>query len=81
MRFKITENSVAVAGMKVDITKSGIGENISATSATSDAQGIIYVYLSDLTSKKGNTVLTVTIQGTTIKTTATIKWVTGKLNG
>ena len=80
MRFKITENSVAVAGMKVDITKSGIGENISATSATSDAQGIIYVYLSDLTSKKGNTVLTLIIQGTTIKTTGTVQWLAGKFN-
>jgi hypothetical protein len=81
LRFKITENNAAVSGMKADITKTGIGENLSSTSATSDAQGIIYVYLSDLSAKKGNSVITVSIQGTVIKTTGTVVWLTGKLNG
>ena len=81
VRFKITENGRVVAGMKADIVKSGIGENLSATSATSDASGVIYVYLSDLTGKKGSTVLTLTIQGTNIKTTATVSWLAGKLVG
>lgn len=81
VRFKITENGNLVAGMKADIVKAGIGENLSSTSATSDAQGLIYVYLSDLSGKKGNSVITVTIQGTSIKTTATISWLAGKLIG
>jgi len=81
LRFKITENNAAVVGMKADITKTGLGENLSVSSAASDSQGFIYVYLSNLGAKKGSSVITATIQGTSIKTTATITWLTGKLIG
>jgi len=81
IRFKITENNAPVVGMKADLVLSGIGENLSSASGTSDSQGVIYVYLSDLSSKKGTSVLTATIQGTSIKTTSTVSWLTGKLNG
>jgi len=81
LRFKITENNAAVVGMKADLTKTGLGENLSVSSAASDSQGFIYVYLSNLGAKKGSSVITATIQGTSIKTTATITWLTGKLNG
>lgn len=72
--YKITENSRVVTGMKVTLSFKGSGENPSATTLTTDSKGQVYFYLSNLTSKRTNTTVTATIQGTVINTTATIVW-------
>jgi hypothetical protein len=75
VRFKITEDNVAVADMKVTMSFKGSGENPSALTLTSDSKGQVFFFLSNLSSKKPNTTVTATIQGTNIKANATVIWV------
>ncbi len=74
VRFRITENTRAVRDMKVVITFKGTGEHASSTTLTSDASGVVYFYISNVNKKRANTTVTATIQGTSIKSSATIVW-------
>lgn len=81
LRFKLLDAAKPSVGVKVTIALKGVGDNLSATSATSDASGMVWVYVADLKAKKGLSTVTVTVLGTQTKGSATIKWVAGKLLG
>lgn len=81
LRFKLLEAGKPSVGVKVVIALKGIGDNLSATSATSDAKGVVWVYVADSSGKRGTSTVTVTVLGTPTNGSATIKWVAGKLLG
>jgi len=78
VRFRITDGATLMSDMRVEMTFTGLGSNPSASSVTSDAQGVVTYYLANLTSRKGSTLITATISGTQIKTSATVSWLTAK---
>lgn len=79
LRFKLAEGAVASVGVKVNIKLKGIGDNLSAMNAISDAKGLVWVYVANTSGKKGLSTVTVSVVGTTAKGEATIKWVAGSL--
>ena len=81
LRFKLLDGNKPSAGVKVTIALKGVGDNLSAATATSDSAGLVWVYVADLKAKKGTSTVTVTVLGTQTKGSATIKWVAGKLLG
>ena len=81
LRFKLLDAAKPSVGVKVTIALKGVGDNVSATAATSDSTGTVWVYVADLSGKKGTSTVTVTVLGTQTKGSATIKWVAGKLLG
>ena len=81
LRFKLLDGGKPSAGVKVSIAFTGIGDNLSSTSAVSDSSGLVWVYLANLKAKRGTSKVTVTVLGTTTKGSASVKWMTGKLSG
>ena len=79
VRFKLTEGAKASVGVKVNVSLKGIGDNLSVTTATSDSKGMVWVYVANTASKKGTSTVTVSVDGTQAKGSATIKWVSGSL--
>lgn len=79
LRFKLAEGAKASTGVKVSIALKGIGDNLSAATATSDSKGFVWVYVANTTAKKGTSTITVSVIGTAAKASATIKWVSGSL--
>jgi len=81
LRFKLLDAGKPAAGVKVSIAFTGIGDNLSSTSAVSDSSGLVWVYLANLKAKHGSSKVTVTVLGTSTKGSASVKWLTGKLQG
>ncbi|OXE35126.1 MAG: hypothetical protein CGW95_15820 [Phenylobacterium zucineum] len=81
LRFKLLDAGKPSEGVKVTIAFKGVGDNLSSTTATSDASGLVWVYLADIKAKRGTSKVTVTVLGTTTKGSASVKWMTGKLSG
>ncbi len=79
VQFKVTQDGKAAAGIRVTVKFTGIGAYLSTAVATSDAKGIVTVYLSNFAKKKGSSVVTVKIDGGTATSKATINWVGGSL--
>jgi len=79
LKFKLAEGSKASTGVKVAISLKGIGDNLSAATATSDAKGFVWVYVANTSNKKGTSTVTVSVIGTAAKGSASIKWVSGTL--
>jgi hypothetical protein len=79
LKFKLAEGAKASTGVKVSIALKGIGDNLSAATATSDSKGFVWVYVANTSGKKGTSTVTVSVIGTAAKALATIKWVSGSL--
>ena len=79
VQFKVTQDGKPTAGVRVKVTFKGLGSFLSADVATSDAKGIVTVFLCNLGKSKGSTVVTALIDGGTGKATASIDWVSGVL--
>ncbi len=79
LKFKLAEGSKASTGVKVAIALKGIGDNLSAATATSDSKGFVWVYVANTSGKKGISTVTVSVIGTAAKGSATVKWVSGTL--
>jgi hypothetical protein len=79
VRFKLTDGAKPSVGVKVNVTLKGIGDNLSVNTATSDSKGMVWVYVANTGAKKGTSTVTVAVDGTQAKGSATIKWVSGTL--
>ena len=79
VRFRFFNGSVAAPSVKATVALKGRGDHISNTSVTSDANGYAWVYVASLSKKSGTSTITVTVDGTSNKAVANIKWVSGKL--
>jgi hypothetical protein len=79
VRFKLLDGQTAAASIRLAVAVTGVKDHLSATSVTSDAQGYVWVYVANLKKKLGTTKITVTIDGTSTKASASIKWVKGTL--
>ena len=79
LKFKLADGAKASVGVKVNVTLKGIGDNLSVSTATSDSKGFVWVYVANISAKKGTSTVTVAVDGTAAKGVATIKWVSGTL--
>ena len=79
LKFKLSEGARVSTGVKVSIALKGIGDNLSAATATSDSKGFVWIYVANTSAKKGTSTVTVSVIGTAAKGSATIKWVSGTL--
>jgi len=52
LRFKLTDGAKASVGVKVNVALKGIGDNLSVTTATSDSNGMVWVYVANTGSKR-----------------------------
>jgi len=76
-QFKITQDGKPASGIRALVSFAGLGAFLSTNVATSDAHGIVTVYLSNLSKAKGSSVITVRIDGGTGIARASITWVAG----
>lgn len=73
-QFLVTNKGKPSAGVRVKFTFTGVGENLSALNATSDKNGIVTVYLTNLKFYKGSTKITARVIGGREKAVAYIWW-------
>ncbi|MFM7030769.1 MAG: hypothetical protein ACKOWK_06875 [Micrococcales bacterium] len=74
VQFKVTQGNIASPNIRVSVSFTGVGAYLSATSALSDSDGLVTVYLSDLKRAKGKAVISAQIDGGTSAGTSTITW-------
>jgi hypothetical protein len=79
VRFRFFNALVAAPDVKAVVSIKGIGDHFSSATMTSNAQGYIWVYVANIGKKRGNTTVTVGVDGGASSTTATIRWVAGTL--
>lgn len=73
-QFLVTNKGKPSAGVRVKFTFTGVGENLSALNATSDKNGIVTVYLTNLKFYKGSAKITARVIGGREKAVAYIWW-------
>jgi hypothetical protein len=74
IQFRVTHNGKAASGVRVKFSFKGIGENLSATSATSNKNGLVTVFLTNLKFYRGSAAVKAQIIGGTAKATGYIWW-------
>ena len=79
VRFKFLNGSAPAAGVKATATLKGVGDHLSATALVSDDNGMVWVYVADISKKRGTSTVTVNVDGAPSAATATIRWVAGTL--
>ena len=79
VQFKVLQDGKITPNIRVAVSFKGVGENLSTATAMSNSKGLVTIYLTNLTKKKGTSVVTAQIDGGKAKTTSSIVWVTGKL--
>ena len=79
VRFKFLNGASAAAGVKATATLKGIGDHLSASGLESDANGYVWVYVADISKKRGTSTVTVKVDGASSAASATIRWVAGTL--
>jgi hypothetical protein len=79
LRFKFVDGAVAASSVRASVVLKGIGDHISASTVTSDANGNVWVYVANIKKKLGTSTVTLTIEGAATSAKSTIKWVKGTL--
>jgi len=79
VRFRFFNDQTPAADVKANIVLKGIGDHLSASTAVSNAQGYVWVYVANLSKKRGNSNVTITVDGSASSASAAIKWVAGTL--
>jgi hypothetical protein len=74
VQFKVTDQGRVSAGVKVKLTSTGIGENLSTHLALSDSHGLVTVYLTNLKFWRGSATVKASVVGGTARASATIWW-------
>jgi hypothetical protein len=72
--FKVTDGGEASKGILVHFKFSGVGENLSNATGTSNAQGLVFAYLTNLKWKTGYSTVTAKVIGGTSKAVGKIHW-------
>jgi len=79
LRFKFLNGTTLAPDVKAVVTVTGISDHVSATSVVSNAQGVAWIYVANLSKKRGNTVVTLQVDGSSSSSSSTIRWVAGTL--
>ena len=79
LRFRLVDGAVAAPSVRASVSLKGIGDHLSASSVTSDANGNVWVYVANIKKKLGTSTVTLTIEGAATSAKSTIKWVKGTL--
>jgi hypothetical protein len=79
LRFKFVDGAVAASAVRASVVLKGIGDHLSASTVTSDANGNVWVYVANIKKKLGTSTVTLTIEGAATSAKSTIKWVKGTL--
>ena len=74
VQFKVLSAGVPAPGITVDLRASGVGENLSASTATSDSRGLVVVYLSNFAARAGTGTITASVVGGSSSAQAKIVW-------
>lgn len=74
VQFKVLQGSVIAPNVRLSVSFTGVGAYLSATSVTSDANGLATIYLSNLKKTKGKAVISVLVDGGASNAKATITW-------
>ena len=73
-QFRVTDRGKVSAGVRVKLTFSGVGENLSAVYAVSNKKGLVTVYLTNLKFYRGSAKITARVVGGATKAVAYIWW-------
>jgi len=79
LQFRFLDGTLAAPSVRASVVLKGVGDHISATSVTSDANGLVWIYVANLKKKLGTSTVTLTIEGATTTAKSSIKWVKGTL--
>jgi len=73
-QFLVTDAGKPAAGVRVKLTFTGVGENLSALSTVSNSKGMVTVYLTNLKFFRGSAKITARVVGGHAKAVAYIWW-------